>query len=576
MSALSESTSGQGAPLARVTAKECVGWVLGFLMTAAIVAAALWLRESEHMAPIVWGSQQALLVIVVGVLLFGMKEPGPMRCSLAAGAAAGVLVGVALAQRAPTAWFMRDVAWHTAKVALTASGQPFDDPILRIPTIYPFGFSVLVGTPVALGLSLKSAMWATTSLSLAGTLGSYWFLARAFLKPSRAAWTAVALPLVFYAPMNGYWLLPNPFNASMPFVFAGLALIALGTPGVCTKKLPLGGALLGLAGLLWYGHLLWIVPFALVWGWQRWRALKKLLLGAALPALVLLVHVAWVARAGNLVSSGITSSEPLETSERLGAMLRNLVTLSGDAALADGPWWVGALFLPAVVLAVVRRPAGGVDGARIVRAMAPFLVLCIVYAGLRMTYWRPFSWRYTFVLYSVLLLIVGAGPAVSLAGRRVGLVAVVGLAGLLSAPLMARRAVWWSIQVAQTHETEVLPLAAEVERLTERDEPVLASAETWERTLACAAQRPTLVDRNGGTYKYAPASVAGPRWQVAEMLRTSGDRESLLTALEPYGFRYAIVSTRDRAQPGYAALAMGFELVYEGAPYVIVDLTKPR
>jgi hypothetical protein len=563
-------------PLERLSAAEAASWFVGFLATAAIVAGALWMRTAEHHAPVVWGTQQVLLVVVVGGLLLAHRAPGVARCAAAAGAAAGVLVGVTLAQRAPTAWFMQDVAWHTAKVALTASGRPFDDPILHIPTIYPFAFSVLVGVPVALGVSLKTALWATTALSLTGTLAGYWFLARAFLKPYAAAWTAVALPLVFYAPMNGYWLLPNPFNASMPFVFVGLGLLALGTPGACKRKLPLAGAMLGLAGLLWYGHLLWIVPFACVWGWGRRVPFVRLVTGAAFPALVLVFHLGWVWRAGNLGNVGVTSSDAIDLAQRLPAMGRNLLTLTGDAALNEASWWIGALMLPAVCVAFLRRPAGGVDTPRVLRALAPFLFLCIVYAGLRLTYWRPFSWRYAFLLYSTLLIVVGGARGWSVAGRRVGPIGVLGLASLVCAPIMMRYVVEYSRVVDAMYQENVLPIARVIEEHTEPGEPVLASTDTWEKALACAAPRPTLVDRNGGTYKYAPAAIAGPRWRSSERLRGLRDRNEILTLLEPYGFGLAVVSQGDRVHAGFEVLATEFEAVFENGLFVVVDLRQPR
>jgi hypothetical protein len=56
------------------------------------------------------------------------------------GSGAGALAGVLLAQPTPTNWLMSDVAWHVAKLALAADGAPLEDPILRVPTIYPFLF----------------------------------------------------------------------------------------------------------------------------------------------------------------------------------------------------------------------------------------------------------------------------------------------------------------------------------------------------------------------------------------------------------------------------------------------------
>lgn len=559
---------------------EWSGWFAGLALSAVPVAAALWLREDGHGAPAVWGALQVLSLATVGALLLAARDPGARRCALAAGVGAGVLVGTALAQRAPTAWFMRDVAWHTAKVALTAAGHPIEDPILRVPTIYPPAFSALVGAPVALGVPLRAAMWSATAVSLAGTLAAFWFLARSFLTPRAAAWAALALPFVFYAPLNGYWLLPNPFNASLPFVFCGLGLLARGASGRPDVRTVAAGALLGLAGLLWYGHLLWVVPLALSLVLSRRAAFARVAAGAAPFALLFVVHLTVVARAGHLASAGVRAAEAAPVGERLLALARNLLTLTGGTALHEGPWWVGTLLLAAVVVALARRPpvSSPSPGAR-VRALVPLAVLllaCALYAGLRMTYWDPFAWRYTFLAYALLVVAVGAARPWTVAGRALGPVVALGLAGVVSAPYLLRNVVAYSRVVAGQYEREVLPLARALDERTGPDEPVLASTETWERALACAAPRPTLVDRNGGTYKYAPASVAGPRWEAAQRLAATAGRDALLELLAPYGFRYAVVSRRDRSQPGYETLATGFEVVHAGGPYVLVDLTRPR
>jgi hypothetical protein len=580
-------TDSSPAGAGRSAPREGAAWLAGFAATALPVASALWLRASDHSATPVWIAEQVIGLAAVVVLLLGARAPGARRCAAAAGAAAGVLVGVALAQRTPTAWFMKDVAWHCAKVAVAARGSPLDDPILRTPTIYPFLFSALVGAPVALGLPVRAAMWAVTPLSLAAGLAAYHRLARAFLRPAPAAWTAAAFPLVVYVPLSGYWLLPNPFNLSVAFVFGGLALLARGTPaGPATpatpaidggRRLAAAGACLGTAGLLWYAHLLWIVPGTLIWALGRWRAFLRVALGALAPALVLALHAGLLWRAGHLGAAGITGRDPPgSVLERLLALGRNLMSLSGGYALSEvATGWIGPLVGLLLALALVRRERA--DGPpRVLASFAPAFLPALLWAGMKLTFWQEFSWRYAFLLYALALVAVGAARPWRIAGRELGPIAIAGVAGILCGPLWMRLLVEASLSWNERYEREVRPVAAFLERHTSFDEPVFASTETWEAWIAISAPRPTLVDRLGGVFKYAPAKVAGPRWRLLQEIQGMQDAAEIAARLAPYGFRYALIADGDRAQPGFAALAEGFETALESGRAVLVDLTRPR
>jgi hypothetical protein len=128
----------------------------------------------------------------------------------------------------------------------------------------------------------------------------------------------------------------------------------------------------------------------------------------------------------------------------------------------------------------------------------------------------------------------------------------------------------------ERYEREVRPVAAFLEQHTSFDEPVFASTDTWEEWVAISAPRPTLVDHLGGVFKYAPAKVAGPRWRLLQEIQGMQDAAEIAARLAPYGFRYALIAEGDRAQPGFAALAKGFETVLESGGAVVVDLTRPR
>jgi hypothetical protein len=54
------------------------------------------------------------------------------------------------------------------------------------------------------------------------------------------------------------------------------------------------------------------------------------------------------------------------------------------------------------------------------------------------------------------------------------------------------------------------------------------------------------------------------------------DAAAIAERLRPYGFRYALIAERDLSQPGFAALARGFEPVLSSGGAVVVDLTRPR
>ena len=544
-------------------------WGAALLVTAACVAALLRLLDGAVAA----AALSAVALAAALPLLLLPRDPSERACALAAGAAAGWVVGVALALPAPAGWFFPDVAWHTAKAAVAAAGHPFDDPILRGPTLYPFLFGAVVGAPVALGLSASTAMWLASPVSLAGAFWAHRQLAGTTLGPLATAWSALALPAFLYFPTRSYALLPTPFNFSLFFVFAGLALAVRALEQDDRRRLALAGLTLGTAGLLWYAHLPWIAA------WAAWLALRRraapLLVGAAPCALLLLLHLAVLASAGLLGDSGVTTA-PVEGGwlRWLGVVGRNSLTLSGGRSLADVPFWMGPLLLGLLAVSWLRRPPGRpwMQPALAVACIA--LGVVAVLLGQRLTYGEFFLWRYTFVLYALLLVTAAGARPLALAGRRLPAAAVAALAAALFAPgwLVAR----YESSVAD--EARFDATVAEVQRFlqesTRFDEPVFAPFSVWEGAIGCCAPRPNLVDRQGGLYKYASAALVGERWHDYRELRRTGNAEAIAERLRPYGFRFAVLRSSAQA-PGFAALAAGFEVVLRNDEYVVVDLRRP-
>src|SRR5688572_15954229 len=150
-----------------------LAWLAGFFTTALPVA---WAFAGLDVGP----GAGLLVVGVLGMLvpllaLAARTGPSGARAALGAGAGAGVLAGVLLAQPTPTCWLMSDIAWHAAKIDLVARGRLLEDPILRAPTIYPFAWHLALAAPVALGASVKAVLWCASPLFLA--LGAWSFFA---------------------------------------------------------------------------------------------------------------------------------------------------------------------------------------------------------------------------------------------------------------------------------------------------------------------------------------------------------------------------------------------------------------
>jgi hypothetical protein len=300
-----------------------------------------------------------------------------------------------------------------------------------------------------------------------------------------------------------------------------------------------------------------------------------LLLGALPCGLVLLFHLAALAREGLLGASGIRGPAVHGGwPDWLALAGKNFLTLSGHLALSEVPCWIGPLLFALLAVSWLRR-----DRARpwIGPALAAACVALLGFAlvgGRRLTYGEAFLWRYTFVLYALLLLPAAAARPWRLAGREVPALAAAALAAALAVPgwLVARYQA--SLVDLRHYEETVRPVQEFLETHTGFDEPVFAPVSIWEEAIACCAPRPNLVDRYGGQYKYAPASVSGPRWHAYSEVRRSRDPAEIAELLAPWGFRYAVVSTHPRA-PGFETLADGFEVVLRTPAYLVVDLRRP-
>lgn len=553
-------------------------WLAGLACTAlpvAFVFRVLGLAGAEH--PLASG---LLVAAGVATALAGLARstPGPERCAWSAGAGIGVLAGVLLAQPTPTSWLMSDIAWHSAKVALVARGDWLGDPILRVPTIYPFAFHLVLAAPVDLGLSVRSVLWAASPLILVLEAWSFFWLLRAFVDVRRAAWGALALPFFFYAQREGFAYLPNPFNASLVAVFLGLGACARARGEGERRSALAGGFALGCAGLCWYGHLPWITLAVLAWGLRARRPAAWAIVGALPCAVFLLVHLLLLSRGDHAHASAIVASGAEEGwSARLSGMTRNLFTLSGSAELADAPWWTGPSLLVLLVVAWRRRDPAPSERPRLLDFAAVAVLLSLLGAGLGLTFWRPFSWRYGFLLFALLLALAAQARAFRLGTLELPLLALCALAAPWSAGRGALACLLRSHRYEELQAQGGAAVARHLAEHTRPDEPVFASPDTWDRVIGPCVPRPNLVARNGGIYNFAPADVVAPRWAAYQALLASPSPDAARAALEPYGFRLAVLARDelDRA-PGLAALSAGFERVLETERYLVVDLGSPR
>ncbi len=527
-----------------------------------------------------WESSPAAVAAVVSLpalagilaLLVAGRDAGPLRAAAAAGLGGGVLVGIAGTLATPAYWFSPDVAWHTAKVALAADGHPWQDPILRVRSFYPFTFHWLLAWPVRLGLPLRAVMTGTSAVALVGVLASFWWCVRGRVGPVPAAWATLALPLAFPAPLRGYMLLPSPANLSWAplLVGTGLALRAGTTKPGCGAVA--AGALLGLAGLLWYGHLPLLGLLVVLLAVSSRPLALRLVAGASLPAAIFALHV--LSLSPGEVSGFVAPSLEGPLAERLAAMSRNALSLSGADPWGHAPWWIG--LLAGAALAWSLRYPGDARGDR---TMLPRMALAagasLAAAGLLMRYWEPFSWRYAAVLWIVVLLLAASGRPWRIAGRSVPPTAALALLAVLLVPR------WWlpvlqdTVAMDQLHEECGAEVSTFLEQHTAPDEPVFASAATWEHAIGCCTPRPNLVDRDMGTYKYAPPGVAAPRYRDYLAVVAAPTAAEARALLEPYGFRYAVIHVQDQARPGLAALARGYEPRLITRDYLVVDLDAP-
>ena len=152
-------------------------------------------------------------------------------------------------------------------------------------------------------------------------------------------------------------------------------------------------------------------------------------------ALLLLAHLAVLAGEGLLGGNAVTvpaavGGWPLW----LSTVGRNALTLSGGASLAEVPFWMGPLLLALLAVAWLRRPAGR---RWVAWPLAPACVCLLGFAvllGQRLTYGEFFLWRYTFVLYALLLVTAAGARPWSVGGRSVSALAVAALAAAVFAP----------------------------------------------------------------------------------------------------------------------------------------------
>jgi len=559
-----------GRPAPRPSGRVELLAFIGALIVVAIPVA-LWVHAAAGVVETasVWPVLAAAPALLVAALLMVPRDPGPVRAAAAAATGAGVLVGIALALHAPAYWVSPDTAWHTAKVALAADGSALQDPILRVRTIYPFVYHWLLAWPVRAGVPLQDVMTLVSAVALSATCLSFWWAARARLDPVRAAWVALALPLFFHAPQRGYMLLPDPSNLSWALLFVGLGMVLRSESRPGTYAV-LGGVSLGVAGLAWYGHLPYLALFALLLLVASPQLALRVVAGALPLAVVLGLHLLALP-AGSGGGAIVGEGGDLLT-ERLAAMLRNVLGLSGGAAWAETPWWIGVVGAGALVY---RWRFGAARAGIVLPRIALAVALCLCWAGLQLRYWEPFSWRYALVLWALLALVASDGRLLRPLGRRVPVMGVAAFLALALVPGWWLPVVWDSKRLSSLHAESGGAIEAFLESSTDAADPVFASVSTWEHVVGCCVPRPNLLDRDGGIYKYAPAELVEPRYRDYLAVVSTGSADEASAILAPYGFRYAVIHARDLERPGLAALARGFEPRVVTPEVLVVDLHAP-
>jgi len=553
--------------------KVWLSWLVGVAASAALISHLVARWASLGHAPLsIWWLLLLAAAVPVTILLCARPFDEPLPCALAAGLGAGIGVGMAAALASPAYWFSPDVAWHTAKVAAVASGAVLQDPIYQVPTMYPFAWHLLPAVAHSFGVPLREVMTCAPALALAATSAAFWLLARTCIEDRPAAWAALALPLVFHAPLFGYILLPEPFNGSLALVFLALALLLRGDRERCPRRLALGGLVLGLAGLCWYGHLVWIAGFVALLAVVRRHVLPAMVVGGLAPSGLLLWHLAALPEGALSAGGGVLAAGGAESvAVRIPGMLANLLSLSGGADLAAAPWWIGAMVL-ALLASTARRWTVLPDSHQLLAALVVALLLCLAWAGLRLRYWEPFSWRYAMLLWSVVLLLAAWRADLEISSWRLPAAAPLALVALPWLAWSLLPVVGSSARLAEQYEATGRDLSAFVELHTDPGDPVFASIATWEHALGCCTPRPNLADRDGGTYKYAPAAIAQPRFADYQALSEASGTDAVRSILAPYGFQYAVLHRMDLRKPGYLALARGFTIVFNNPDYLVVEL----
>jgi len=554
--------------------KPWLMWLIGLSSSAALVAYVVsgWAPLESDPA-----SAWRLLVLVpavpIAILLCARPFDEPLPCALAAGLGAGIAVGMACSLASPAYWFSPDTAWHTAKLATVAAGAPLHDPIYQVPSLYPFAWHALLGAVMGLGFTTREVMTAVPVVAISASSFMFWCVARHCMEDRSAAWLSLAFPLVFHAPLLGYILLPEPFNSSLALVFAALLSLLWGDASGKRRGVLAAGFLLGLAGLFWYGHLVWVVLFVVLLGFVRRALVAPLVLGGLPAALVLLCHLLSLPEGAVLGGGVLVVSDQWSLGERLLGMARNFLSLSGSAELSSAPWWIGASVL-VLLGSKLARWQEIPRSHHLLLALLASLGACLLWAGLALRYWEPFSWRYASLFWAVALLVAAWRGDLQLGSRSLPAVAPLAVLAMVSVSWSLYPVVHSSVLLAEQHQGSGSDLVAFIEEHTQADEPVFASIATWEHALGCCVPRPNLADRDGGTYKYAPAAVAEPRFADYLAVAEASDPHRLLQILSPYGFRHAVLHRMDLKKPGYLVLASSFPVLFKNDRYLVVALDR--
>lgn len=169
-----------------------------------------------------------------------------------------LVAAIVLSLQLPFLYYSDDIVFHAAKIQAAMDGDFFTDPITGFHSLYPPLFHVIAGSAAnLLDLTSFQISRGVQLVQFLGLLASAFFLFSIVLcSPEKAALGTLLLVFTFYAPSGKYWLIHNPFNFSVMFTLAGVALLL---SYLRTERLwqgLLGAFIAGIAVNIWWWNII--------------------------------------------------------------------------------------------------------------------------------------------------------------------------------------------------------------------------------------------------------------------------------------------------------------------------------